>query len=496
MLGYCMRPLSLTLNLIEVDPARPEPLQQQIYRGLREAIIRRQLPAGGRLPATRELARRWQVSRNTVAGAFDQLMAEGYLEGRTGSGTYVRAVIPDSYFRATQAPRQQSEGLASRRAELVQRRQAGKIPGNHQPFPHLPLRPTTPSLEDFPLDLWEQCRRAVLREGAPSLLTYSPTAGYWPLRRTLAAYLRDSRGVTCEPEQIILCCGSQQGIFLSASLVLEPGEVVWLEDPTYDGAHMVYQRLGARIVPVPVDQAGMDVGYGIAKLPPARLIHVSPSHQFPLGTTLSLERRMMLLDYANQSGAYVLEDDYDSEYRYQGRPLASLQGLDQAASTIYVGTFSKVLFPSLRLGYLVAPPSLVDLLTAVRASTDACPTLLDPATLALFMEEGHFARHIRRMRALYQERLDVLEDAVRRRLGGVMRLEKGSCGMHAVGWLTAGWDDREVSAKAAAAGLLVPALSRYRLQHAQPPGLLLGFAGFRPPVIQEAIEKLAQVMGN
>ena len=485
---------SLTMNMIQLDPAKSDSMQFQLHSSMREAIVSRQLQPGGRLPSTRELAKRWGVSRNTVMGAFDQLIAEGYLEGRQGAGTFITSRVPESYFRASSSGREACTAIAERRAAELRARVTQSRNFACQRFPSLPLRPTVPALDEFPMQIWEQCRRAVLRHGEKELLTYGDPLGYWPLRRAIASYLRDSRGVRCEPAQVIICCGSQQGIYLSASLLLNAGDLVWMEDPGYNGAKLVYERFACRMQSVPVDREGMNINAGASMSGPARLIHVSPSHQFPLGSTMSLERRLQLLDYARETGAYILEDDYDSEYRYEGKPIASLQGLDQNGSTIYVGTLSKVLFPSLRLGYLVVPSGLVDLFEHARSCVDGNPTIVDPATLALFMEEGHFARHIRRMRALYKERLEVLQDAVRIRLRGALTLEGQQCGMHAVGRLHSSIDDEFLSQQALKKGIVVPSISRYCWKAKVDPGFVLGFAGFPESEIRAAVDRLATVM--
>jgi GntR family transcriptional regulator/MocR family aminotransferase len=484
----------LTLNMIELDPSRPESMQFQLYDSMRKAIVSRQLQPGGRLPSTRELSSRWGVSRNTVLGAFDQLVAEGYLEARQGAGTFVTTKIPESYFstNATTGLTICREVMA-RRAEELNRRIGQPREYTCPRLPLLPLRPTIPSLNDFPMDIWERCRRAVISSGVTSLLTYGEPLGYWPLRTAIASYLRDSRGVRCEPSQVVLCCGSQQGIFLAASILLQHGDTVAMEDPGYNGAAMVYQSFNCRVASVRVDDEGMVVD----EIPPGtRLIHVTPSHQFPKGATLSLVRRIALLELARNTGAYIVEDDYDSEYRYSGKPLACLQGLDPVGSVIYIGTFSKVLFPSLRLGYLVVPPGLVDLFEQFRNSIDINPTLLDPATLALFIEEGHFARHIRRMRSLYKERMEVLHDAARRHLAGALTLSKQQAGMHAVGWLASKMSDSAVSDAALKEGIIAPAISRYSRILRESPALVLGFAAYEEKVIRAAVEGLARVIGD
>ncbi len=485
---------NLTLNMIHLDPCRSESMQFQLYSSMREAIVSRQLPPGGRLPSTRELAQRWCVSRNTVMGAFDQLIAEGYLEGRQGAGTFITNRVPESFFRSSNVGRDACTAIQERRANDLRARIEYKAGEACSPLPLLPLGPTVPCLKSFPVQIWEQCRRAIVRSGEHSLLTYGDPLGYWPLRKAIASYLRDARGVRCDAAQVVLCCGSQQGIYLAASLLLGKGDVVWMEDPGYGGANLVYEGFGAQLEFVPVDRQGMDVQAAKASGQQARVIHVSPSHQFPLGYTMSLERRLQLIDYAGESGAYIIEDDYDSVYRYAGKPVSSLQGLDQFGSVSYIGTFSKVLFPSLRLGYLVVPPGLIDLFRQARGRVDGNPTVIDPATLALFMEEGHFARHIRRMRSLYKERLEALEDSVRVHLKGALELEGQQCGMHAFGRLAPGMDDRHLSEQALKNGVVATPISRYARQVRVDPGFVLGFAGFPEADIRAAVQRLASVI--
>jgi len=326
------------------------------------------------------------------------------------------------------------------------------------------------------------------------MLDYGEPGGYGALREAIAEYVRLARGARCLTEQVIVTSGSQQGVDLAARVLLDPGDAVWMEDPGYTGARTALQVAGARIVPVPVDGEGLVVQEGERMAAQARMAYVSPSHQFPLGVTMSAARRLALLRWASRAGAWILEDDYDSEFRYDARPLAALQGMDEDGRVIYVGTFSKTLFPALRLGYLIVPVELVDAFRAARAVSDRQSPTMDQAILADFLGGGHFARHVRRMRRLYSERQEVLVDAVRRHLGDRLEVTPSAAGMHLLAWLEPGVDDATVSAGAATLGLEAAPLSRYGLVRPDRGGLLLGWAGYSPEAIREGVLKLGEAL--
>ncbi len=332
--------------------------------------------------------------------------------------------------------------------------------------------------------------------GLPSaLLGYGHPSGYRPLREEIAAYLGAARAVRCVWEQVIVVSGSQQALDLAARVLLDPGDAAWVEDPGYAGARGALTGAGARLVPVPVDEEGLRVSAGMARCADARLAHVSPSHQYPLGATMSLPRRLELLAWASRAGSWVIEDDYDSEFRYTGRPVEALQGLDAEGRVIYVGTFSKVLSPALRLGYLVVPPDLVDPFTAARELADRHAPTVEQATLARFIAEGHFARHVRRMRALYAERQVALVSAAARDLPGLVDVGPAEAGMHLVGWLPADADDREASRRAEAGGVEANALSLYGIEPLRRGGLLLGYAAVDEAGIRDGVRRLAAALG-
>ncbi|HEU5039468.1 MAG TPA: PLP-dependent aminotransferase family protein, partial [Gemmatimonadales bacterium] len=355
-----------------------------------------------------------------------------------------------------------------------------------------PFRPGVPALDEFPRALW--ARLSSRRWRRAPMLGYGDVSGFAPLREAIAEYVRAARGARCTPDQIVVVNGSQQGVDLAARVLLDPGDVVWMEDPGYGGARIALLAGGAELVPVPVDAEGLIVEQGRQLAPRARMAYVSPSHQFPLGVTMSAGRRLDLLRWAATAGAWVLEDDYDSEFRYDARPLASLQGMDEQGRVIYVGTFSKTLFPALRLGYLIVPDPLVDAFRAARAAADRHSPVVDQAVLADFLTQGHFARHVRRMRRLYAERQDALVEAIRERLGGRLEAPPRAAGMHLMAWLRPGEDDGGVAARAAEAGVETPPLSRYAVRRPARGGLLLGWAGYSPAAIREGVDRLAMAL--
>jgi GntR family transcriptional regulator/MocR family aminotransferase len=483
--------------LLRLDPRRSQSLFRQIYEELRSAILEGRLKPGARLPSTRTLSEDLGVSRNTVLEAFEQLYAEGFLETRVGSGT--RVVQTGEEIRRIEVPKS-GKRVARARSRRISRRgtaiarcavRVSLLSGRARPF-----RVGTPALAEFPFKTWERLQSRHWMRMDPDTLDYSETAGQLRLRQAIASYACAARGVHCEAEQVLVVAGSQQALDLAGRVLLDAGDDVWIENPGYLGARGAWTSAGARLVPVPVDEEGLRVTDGIRHAPGARLAYVSPSHQFPLGVTMSLERRLALLQWAERSGAWILEDDYDSEFRYDQRPLCSLQGLDTGGRVLYVGTLSKVLFPGLRLGYLIVPPDLVDAFCAARQFSDGGAPVMTQLVLADFMHEGHFERHIRRMRNLYRERRDALVDAVARHLGGILTLTRTEGGMHMVGWLDGRKSDRIAARRAAENGVDVLPLSAFDVTRRRKPGLLLGYPAFTPGQIEEAIERLARALGG
>ena len=492
-----MRAFTASSVGLKLDPNSRTPMYRQLYDALRAGILAGRLPPGTRLPTQRDLSSELGVSRNTVMMAFEQLAAEGYLEGRVGAGTYVRDSLPESLLTVGGSSsrrgrvRASAQGLSARGRALASVDVSLPLSGNIRPF-----RIGMPDVREFPFGEWARIVSRIWRRPPQELVRYGESQGYAPLREAIAVYAAAVRGVRCDASQVIVTSGSQQALDLAARVLVDPGDRVWIEDPGYLGARAAFTAAGSQLVPVPVDDDGLRVDEGERTAPDARAAYVTPSHQFPVCVTMSLARRLALLDWATRSRAWVIEDDYDSEYRYAARPLASLQGLDEGGRVLYVGTFSKVMFPSLRLGYLIVPPGLGEPFTRARAVVDRHPPSVDQAALAEFIAQGHFGRHVRRMRALYHERRDLLVDVARRELGGALDVRLPDTGMHTVGWLASGVDDRAASKRALEAGVDVPALSSYRLEPSRAGGLLMGFSAYDAREIVHGVRALAVAFGG
>ena len=484
-----------SLPLVLTPRPRGTAAYRWLYSALREQILAGGLRPGARLPGTRELAEQYALSRGTVVAAFDQLTAEGYVEGSVGSGTRVSSVLPEDLLqlppgtpRRTDAPRPRQRTPARRVSTYARRLET---------LPWMEVRPTRafranlPALDLFPVDLWASLSARRLRRATMSDLLGCDPLGYGPLRAAIAEYLAASRGVRCTPEQVIVVSGVQEALDLAARLLLDPGDRVAMEDPGYDGAASVFCALGARIACLPLDDEGMRVPARMRH--DVRLVYVTPAHQFPLCTTMTLGRRLQLLEWARTSGTLVFEDDYDSEFRYSGRPVPALQGLDRSGSVLFAGSFSKVLFPSLRLGYLVVPEDLLPRFLAAKSVAGRSP-LLEQAVLADFMAAGHFARHLRRMRQVYAERLGVLLDEAARRLAGLLEICDVEAGLQTAGWLDDGLSADEATAAAAARGVEVTPLSRYNRTCGCREGLQLGFAALDCDEIRRGVRELAAAL--
>jgi GntR family transcriptional regulator / MocR family aminotransferase len=470
------------------------PLAQQVYQALRQAILSGEAGPGARLPSTRALARDLGVSRNTVLLAYDQLLAEGYLAGRRGSGSFVAPALPDA-----------TPGAGTRRASTVRAARPrlsaygrrvtslGDV-APPQASDHLPydFRYGVPAVSDFPHRRWRRLIGRVAREASPASMGYGATMGQASLRAALAAYLRRVRGVVCDPEQVLIVNGSQQALDLATRVLLEPGDRVVIEEPHYQGARRVFLGAGARLVPGPVDAEGLDVRRLPRDAAQARVAYVTPSHQFPLGGIMSLARRLALLDWARRARAYVFEDDYDSEYRYEGRPVEAVQALDTRGHVIYVGTLSKVLFPALRVGYLILPPALIATFRAAKWLADRHTPTLEQSVLAEFIRHGDFERHLRRARTRNAARRAALLDAVATSLAGRTEIAGANAGVHLVLWLiglSSGALPRLV-ARAAAEGVGVYPIAPYYLRPPTRQGLILGYGSLDEEKIREGIRRL------
>jgi GntR family transcriptional regulator / MocR family aminotransferase len=454
------------------------------------------MPAGYRLPSTRVLSAQIGVARNTVLEAYEQLRSEGYVESRQGSGHYVAEFVPESFERLT-AKRHRPEATRGATAQVANR--FAFVPESfRRAIPAVPFRANLPALDGDQLQAWIRLYTKVLRHAGrsardPGHFGETDAIGDGLLRRAIAEHVALARGVRCSPEQVVITAGAQHAMDLLLRVLGSPGEKVWIEDPCFPGALAALRGAGLEPVPIAVDEDGIDVDRARRLAARARLAIVCPSKQFPLGHVMALHRRLALIEWARGHGAWIIEDDYDSEYRFSGKTIPSLQGLDGGEFVVYVGTFSKVLFPGLRLGFIVAPPMLVDPIVGVRTLAGRHGNPLDQQVLARFILEGHLGRHVRRMRKLYQGRMEALRFSARRWLDGAVTIEPAEAGLQTIGWLRAGFDDQSVSEQAAEAGVEVGHLSRYCIETARPPGLVFGFGAFDEREIDAAARVLASV---
>jgi GntR family transcriptional regulator / MocR family aminotransferase len=506
------------------DRGDAEPVYRQLLRLLQQAILTSQLPPGTKLPSSRTLASDLGIARNTVLHVYDQLTAEGYVLSTTGSGTYVADTRPDCRaMNARQAtPAGHGAADAARAADLVESEADADAATRMSDAAHPPLpvgtrelsarggrlireagvspkqwgafMPGVPDVSEFPVRTWSRLQAKLWKQAHPDLLTYAPGGGYRPLRRALSDYLRVARSVNCTPDQIIITTGIHQSIDLAVRLLTDVGDRAWVEEPCYWGVRSVLKASGLTLAPVPVDDEGLNPRESDLSAPP-KIALVTPSHQYPLGMVMSLARRRTLLEYAKQHGVWIIEDDYDSEFRYGSRPLASLQGLDDAGRVIYVGSLGKMLFPGLRIGYMIAPEDLVDRFRTGVAELYREGQLMQQAVLTEFIMDGYLTSHVRRMRALYGERRQMLIDAITARFGDALPVMGNETGLHFVLGLPREADDRAVAAAAYDAGVIVrPLAAYYSGETAAQRGLLLGYACVPNEKIGPAFARLAQVI--
>jgi len=480
--------------VIEVRKRSPNSLYRQVYEGYRKAIVDGSLRTGQRIPSTRVLALELGISRMPVLNAYAQLLAEGYFESRVGSGTVVSRSLPERIGKTkattpTKGVNRERRRVSKRSFSLSSAQAFYRSRGMG------PFNASQIAFESFPLALWNSLVTRHARNAKARSLDYGDPMGLSELREAIAEYLRTARGVRCEAEQVMIVSGSQQGLEITTRVLLDPGNHVWMEEPGYRFARSVFAFNGCSIVPVRVDGQGLNVAYGVRKCADARAVLVTPSHQYPLGVTMTASRRLQLLDWAESNGSWIIEDDYDSEYRYEGPPVTSLQGLDRNSRVVYIGTFSKVLFPSLRVGYLVLPEDLVERFLAARFALDIGPATFQQSVLADFIAEGHFARHIRRMRSVYAERRNALIKNLHDQFGSAAQVIGAEAGMHLSAVLN-GIPDQEISAQAAHENLWVAALSAFYLGKKVQHGFILGFGSTSVQQMPAAVRKLCSLVGG
>ncbi|OXI29020.1 transcriptional regulator [Burkholderia sp. AU16741] len=489
-------------------------LQRWLYDELRSAILTGRLSPGARLPSSRDLAARFALSRGTVLSVFSQLDAEGYLTAATGRGSFVAPELPDRRIDSNdrvsakkhdgrsraQARDGDHDGVARARGIALSSR--GRLLA-HTPFqvngrasPARAFRASQPDLDAFPFELWGRLAAKRVRRTRRDLLGDGEAQGYRPLREAIAAYVGMSRGITCTADNVVVLGSVQQAIDLGARLFLDPRDAAWIEDPGYPGARFVLEAAGARVVGVPVDAGGVDVDWARRHVPDARLAYVTAGRQAPLGPPLALERRLSLLEWARDRGAVIIEDDYDSEFRFEGHPLAAMKSLDHDGHVIYCGTFSKLMFPALRTAYAILPDRLVDPFVAALSLTARHVPLDQQSVLHEFIAEGHFGRHIRRMRMLYGERAEALKMAAARHLSGLLEVPRIIAGLDAAAFLPSNVDDADVARRLASEGIETRPLSLYAIDRPGPSGLVLGFAAVGSDAIQSGVVTLARVLAR
>jgi GntR family transcriptional regulator/MocR family aminotransferase len=492
----------IAFELIRLDRGAAEPLHEQLYRQIRDELkLGSFTDTASRLPSSRALAADLRISRLTVRLALSKLHAEGYLRSKARSGTFVAHPLPEAFLTADKFATERILRPVQRRTRISHRVRA--IPdqrvGKQFDLGALGARagvslvPGLPAVDEFPIHIWERLRSEVLARKGTHLLRHASSRGDADLRKAIATYLSDFRGARCHPDQVLIVGGMQQAMLISAMALLDPGEPVWMEDPGFHQARRVFTLAGAKIVPKPLDHEGIVIARSPNEKRP-KIIHVTPSHQYPLGMTMSFERRTALLDFAKAHDAFIFEDDFYAEFRFTGPPLPSLQGIDNFGRVIYAGTMSKVLYPSLRLGYVVAPEALIDPLVKIRSTMDQHSSAIDQATLARFITEGFFLSHLKRMREVYAERREVFIKQFNDVLGDRFTLQVPDGGLNMVAWLKHEEDFAAISRITLEIGVQPSPLSFYCIRATPKPAFVFGFAGWTPAQIRESLIKLASSM--
>lgn len=483
------------LPTLQFDRNSRTPISAQLSSALREMILSGKLQPGERLPSSRTLAKDHGVSRTTAISVYEQLAAEGLLRSSIGAGAYVAETLRDG--RPARLPARHAEAEVRsppRLAQLSADASEHFFPRIAHPETPRPFITGIPAFDEFPMALWSSLNARYWRQPRHLLLGYPPAEGLMELRRAVAMHLRANRGITCEAEQVFIFNGAQDAFNRIGNTLLDPGDAVWIENPGAIGARNSLISSGARLVPLSIDEEGMNVAEGLDLAPDFRLAFVTPAHQHPLGVTMSLQRRFELLRAAERAGAWIIEDDYVGEFHYAGHPPPTLKSVDTAGRVIYVGSFSKTLFAALRLGYVVAPPGLVEVFSRIAGATlQGSPASLQ-SVVASFIECGHFASHIRRMRRIYAERLNALLTGAQAHLGGLMEVAPTETGFHTVGRLAADFEETEVARRAAAHNILVSPISRFAITPVRQRGLILGFSSAPPQAIAGATQALAGVL--
>jgi GntR family transcriptional regulator / MocR family aminotransferase len=495
---FSLKYLVLTMDLvITLDQHSPLPLHQQIYEELRQAILRGKLSPGKRIPSTREMAKSLGISRSTVTQSYEQLLSEGYLKTIIGSGTYVCPQLSDDLLHSHPIKNinknTHPEVKLSRYAETLFKIES--VPRVNESKLEISFRYGRPNFNKFPIKLWQKLISKYCNSSLDWLDYSIEPLGYQPLREAIVSYISRVRAVNCQPEQVLITNGTQQALDLIMRLLIEPGDVIALEEPGYISARLIFQTHGAKLLPISVDNSGLIV-HKLTNSPDKniRLVYITPSHQFPTGSILSLSRRLELLSFATQTGSIIIEDDYDSEYRYGDRPIPALQGLDNSDSVLYIGTFSKVLFPSLRIGYLVIPKNLVPIFARAKWLSDRHLPILEQQVLAEFITEGHLERHIRKMRSHYDSCRQVLVKALKSHFGDCIEILGEKAGLHIMVRLQTNMSDDEIIQRAAKVGVGITSASIQYINPNYSGEFIFGYGELNEQQLVEGVHRLAQVI--
>lgn len=483
----------ILVTFININKDIKKTLYKQLYEQLKNGIYEGMLRPGDRLPSSREMCAGFGISRNIVTQVFEQLSMEGFFESRTGSGTFISGNMDTfPYSKGSSATSGQKQEHHTARPYGLN----NSFKGHESAFePIQPFQQSVPLVPEFPFHAWERISAGINKNMASLHLGYDDAQGYLPLRKVLSDHLRISRSINCDPENMLIVNGSRQAIHLAAEILLNEGDQCWMEDPGYPGATSAMKRFGGQICPVPISNDGIDLNYAIKHYPSARMAYVTPSHQFPMGNTMPLNERVRLLNWAKDNNMWIIEDDYDSEFRYNSRPIPALQGMDTNGNVIYSGTLSKVLLPALRLGYMVFPTrTMARSFATGKSVTDGQNNIITQAIMTEFIKQGHFSRHIRRMRALYKKSQDDLVSLINRHLKGKLIPVAVESGMHLLAWLPPAMNAKAIADEALKEGIIVHAISQYSIQFDHPNGLILGFSGFTYVEMEAAILILKKIL--
>ncbi|WP_259067793.1 PLP-dependent aminotransferase family protein [Mucilaginibacter sp. X4EP1] len=483
----------ILVTFITIHKNKGATIHDQLYEQLKTGVYNGMLRSGERMPSSREMSTEFKISRNAVLQVFEQLTIEGFFEAKTGAGTFIsKNVDKFSWSKSkTTAPEQKPERFTARPYGL---NDAFKGHVSSLELIH-PFQASVPLISEFPFQTWARISAAVHKKMNKLHLGYDDAQGYWPLRKALCDHLRISRSVNCDPDNMLIVNGSRQALNLIAEILLNDGDQCWMEDPGYPGATSAIKRFGGQICPVPIIDDGMDLNFASHHYPKAKLAYVTPSHQFPMGNTMALSERVKLLNWAKDHDMWIVEDDYDSEFRYNSRPIPALQGMDTNGNVIYVGNLSKVILPALRLGYMVFPTkAMARQFTIAKSVIEGQSNIINQAIINEFIRQGHFSRHIRRMRVLYKKAQDDLVNLIRLHLNNRLQPVPVEAGMHFIAWLPPGVNATIIANDALKEGLIIQTLNQYSVQFNNQNGLILGFAGFSFMEMETAILVLKRVL--